>query len=35
MDSVGKLPPDAIEQMWQIYYNRSPEMKEIREALQG
>ena len=27
------LTDEQVEQMWQIYYNHSPEMKSIREAL--
>ena len=27
------LTDEQVEQMWQIYYNHSPEMKPIREAL--
>lgn len=31
--AVNKLPKEKEDMMWKIYYQRSPEMKPIREAL--
>ncbi len=28
-----RIPPDLEEMVWRIYWNQSPEMKPVREAL--